>query len=211
MTSMLLASTTRRGLADKLLDRRVEAVVFGSQVFAASDHGPRLIWQREATVAEERALDLAAQLTVEQLADAGLHAEIVGSGLSRRKVDVIPLPEWGDPSRARIDELLDAVRARLAASGVGDPVPALDLSMAAARTADLPNPRGTSDVRHLEIGLTNKSHSVRWALDDLAERGIGAGLVLVAGDEFGPIGGVTGSDAPMLVPEILRAVAISVG
>src|SRR5664279_5734073 len=245
MTSMLLASTTRRGLADQLLDRRFEAVVFdwdgtavpnrqadatevrqlfadlsaagldlfvvtgtdvgdvdgqlglrppgpgrllyavdrGSQVFAATDHGPRLIWQREATVAEERALDLAAQLTVEQLADAGLHAEIVGSGLNRRKVDVIPLPEWGDPSRARIDELLDTVRARLAASAVGDPVAALDLSMA----------------------------SGRWALDDLAERGIGAGLVLVAGDEFGPIGGVTGSDAPMLVPEILRAVAISVG
>src|SRR5664280_171984 len=273
MTSMLLASTTRRGLADQLLDRRFEAVVFdwdgtavpnrqadatevrqlfadlsaagldlfvvtgtdvgdvdgqlglrppgpgrllyavdrGSQVFAATDHGPRLIWQREATVAEERALDLAAQLTVEQLSDAGLHAEIVGSGLNRRKVDVIPLPEWGDPSRARIDELLDAVRARLAASAVGDPVAALDLSMAAARTAGLPDPRGTGDVKHLEIGLTNKSHSVRWALDDLAERGIGAGLVLVAGDEFGPIGGVTGSDAPMLVPEILRAVAISVG
>ncbi len=273
MTSMLLASTTRRGLASQLLDRRFEAVVFdwdgtavpnrqadatevrqlfadlsaagldlfvvtgtdvgdvdgqlglrppgpgrllyavdrGSQVFAATDHGLRLIWQREATVAEERALDLAAQLTVEQLADAGLHAEIVGSGLNRRKVDVIPLPEWGDPSRARIDELLDAVRARLAASAVGDPVAALDLSMAAARTAGLPDPRGTGDVKHLEIGLTNKSHSVRWALDDLAERGIGAGLVLVAGDEFGPIGGVTGSDAPMLVPEILRAVAISVG
>src|SRR5450756_2086722 len=118
--------------------RLLYAVDRGSRGFAATDHGPRLIWQREATAAEERALDLAAQLTVEQLADAGLHAEIVGSGLNRRKVDVIPLPEWGDPSRARIDELLDAVRARLAASAVGDPVAPLDVSLAAARTAGLP-------------------------------------------------------------------------
>jgi len=34
--------------------------------------------------------------------------------------------------------------------------------------------------------------------------------VLVAGDEFGPLGGVSGSDSFLLVPEAARATAVSV-
>ena len=32
--------------------------------------------------------------------------------LNRRKIDLIPLPEWADPPKAQIDELLAAVEAR---------------------------------------------------------------------------------------------------
>ena len=35
--------------------------------------------------------------------------------------------------------------------------------------------------------------------------------MLVAGDEFGPLGGLPGSDSFLLVPEAERAVAVSVG
>ncbi len=69
----------------------------------------------------------------------------------------------------------------------------------------------TSDAKHVEIGLTDKSDSARWIFADLWRRGIGPGRVLIAGDEFGPLGGLTGSDSFLLVPEAVRATAVSVG
>ena len=40
-------------------------------------------------------------------------------------------------------------------------------------------------AKHVEIGLTDKSDSSRWAFGELAARGIGASLVLVAGEVVG--------------------------
>jgi trehalose/maltose hydrolase-like predicted phosphorylase len=60
-------------------------------------------------------------------------------------------------------------------------------------------------------GLTDKSDSARWAAAWLAQRGVTGSLVLVAGDEFGPVGGVAGSDSLMLVAELRRALVVSVG
>ena len=69
----------------------------------------------------------------------------------------------------------------------------------------------TSDAKHVEIGLTDKSDSARWILADLWRRGIAPSQVLIAGDEFGPLGGLTGSDSYLLVPEAIRATVVSVG
>ena len=44
-------------------------------------------------------------------------AEIVSQRLNRRKIDLIPEPEWADPPKARIGELLAAVEARSAKRG----------------------------------------------------------------------------------------------
>ena len=60
-------------------------------------------------------------------------------------------------------------------------------------------------------GLTDRSHSMRDILSFLAMRGVGAGLVLVAGGEFGSRGGIAGSDSLLLVPEAARVIAVSVG
>ena len=78
-------------------------------------------------------------------------------------------------------------------------------------TAGVADPRVTSDAKHVEIGLTDKADSAHWAFAELARRGVGPGLVLIAGDEFGPLGGLPGSDSFLLVPEASRATAISVG
>jgi hypothetical protein len=78
-------------------------------------------------------------------------------------------------------------------------------------SAGLSDPRVTSDVKHVEIGLTDKSDSARFAAAWLAERGITGALVLVCGDEFGSIGGVPGSDSLMMVDELSRAPVVSVG
>ena len=52
---------------------------------------------------------------------------------------------------------------------------------------------------------------MRGILPVLARRGVGPGLLLVVGTQFGGCGGEAGPDALLLVPEAARAVAVSVG
>jgi trehalose/maltose hydrolase-like predicted phosphorylase len=183
----------------------------GSEVFVADEEGVHLVSRRQATAKEEAALDAAAAATVEELAGRGLRAEIVSQRLNRRKIDLIPEPEWADPPKARISELLAATEERLYRAGVNGLAAAVELAEEASVKAGLPDPRVTSDAKFVEIGLTDKSGSARWLFGELASRGIGAGLVLVAGDEFGPLGGLPGSDSLLLVEEAARATAVSVG
>jgi trehalose/maltose hydrolase-like predicted phosphorylase len=183
----------------------------GSEVFRVGEHGPERIFARVATKAEDGALDRAADLTVERLAAKGLHAEIVSQRLNRRKIDLIPEPEWADPPKARIAELLEAIEARLAANGIGSLAEAAELAREAAVEAGLADARVTSDAKHVEIGLTDKADSGRWIARFLREQGVGAGLVLVAGDEFGALGGLPGSDSLVLGPETARSTVVSVG
>jgi trehalose/maltose hydrolase-like predicted phosphorylase len=183
----------------------------GSEVFQADDAGLRLIHRWEASLEEEAALDAAASATVDALAQRGVDAAVISQRLNRRKVDLIPLPEWADPPKARIAELLAAVEERLHRAGIAGLGGAVETSLAAARDAGLPDPRVTSDAKHVEIGLTDKADSARWAFAELVRAGIGPRLVLVAGDEFGPLGGLIGSDAFLLVPEATGATVLSVG
>jgi len=183
----------------------------GSEVFRADPGGLELVRRREATREEDPALDAAAEATVRMLADRGLATEVVSQRLNRRKIDLIPEPAWCDPPKARISELLVAVEERLRDVGVNGLSEAVELSEQAAREAGLSDARVTSDAKHVEIGLTDKADSARWLFGELARTGTGAGLVLVAGDEFGTLGGLTGSDSLLLVHEAARATAVSVG
>jgi len=58
---------------------------------------------------------------------------------------------------------------------------------------------------------TDKSDSSRWFMRELWRRGIAPGQVLIAGDEFGTLGGSAGSDTKLLVGRACRATAMSVG
>jgi hypothetical protein len=183
----------------------------GSEVFSVGRDGPVPIHRRVATAEEDEALTAAADATVERLAERGLRAEIISDRLNRRKIDLIPDPEWADPPKARIDELLTAVESRLSAAGLDGLTDVAALAEAAARDAGLGDPRVTSDVKHVEIGLTDKSDSAHWLFERLARLGVGPHAVLLGGDEFGAIGGLPGSDSLMLVPEAEWATAFSVG
>jgi hypothetical protein len=183
----------------------------GSEVFLADERGLSLCFRREATPTEDAALDAAAALTVEALARRGLDTEIVSQRLNRRKIDLIPEPEWRDPPKARIAELLTAVQARLRAAGVRGLDEAVEVAAGAAVEAGLADPRVSSDAKHVEIGLTDKSDAARWLCAELRRRGIEPADVLVAGDEFGPLGDVPGSDSLLLVPELAAATCVSVG
>jgi trehalose/maltose hydrolase-like predicted phosphorylase len=183
----------------------------GSETFVADQDGVRLVDRREASPEEDAALDAAAEATVEALARKGLRAAIVSQRLNRRKIDLIPEPEWDDPPKACIGELLVAVEERLRGAGLTGTREAVELAECEARAAGLSEPRVTSDAKHVEIGLTDKADSARWLLAELWQRGTAPGLVLVTGDEFGQLGGLPGSDALLLVPEAARCTAVSVG
>jgi trehalose/maltose hydrolase-like predicted phosphorylase len=62
----------------------------------------------------------------------------------------------------------------------------------------------------LEIAVTDKSGAARCVFSELWRHGIGPGLVLIVGDDFGPLAGLAGSDS-LLVAEAARATAVSVG
>lgn len=183
----------------------------GSEVFEITTGGLVLLHRRIANGDEDLALDRAAQATVSQLADRGLDARVVSKGLNRRTVDLVPAREWADPGTSEMDRLAEAVAGRLTAAGIGDLAEVVALSAEASRRAGLADPRVTSDVKHVEIGLTDQGDSARFAADWLAAEGITGRLVLIAGDAFGPVGGAAGSDSLMMVAPLGRAVVVSVG
>jgi trehalose/maltose hydrolase-like predicted phosphorylase len=183
----------------------------GSEVFRVGRRGPELVWRRQARPDEEGALDRAAAATVQRLGRDALPTRVVSQRLNRRKIDLIPDdPRWADPPKARIGDLLEAVEKRLRDHGLDLPS-VVAIAEEEARAAGVVTPRVTSDAKHVEIGLTDKSQAATWADRHLAELGIGPGLVLVGGDELGNLGGLPGSDALLVPAGWERATVVSVG
>lgn len=187
----------------------------GSEVYGFDRRGrPRILWRREASPTEDDLLTRAANSVRDTLADrTGLEIGVVYDRLNRRKIDLIPLPAWRDPPKSEIGELIVAVETRLRDAGLeGGIRDAFSLAEETVRRLGLVDARITSDVKHIEIGLTDKSDSVRWLLSNVAApRGLEIARILIAGDEFGPIAGFPGSDAKLIVPEAEGAVYLSVG
>jgi trehalose/maltose hydrolase-like predicted phosphorylase len=183
----------------------------GSEVYAYDTAGElERLWLRTATAAEEAALDRIADNVRDRLAaDNGIEVGIVRDRLNRRKIDLIP--EWADPPKERIGELLEAVNERLAGvpGGVGA---VIALTQRLSREEGLPDSRITTDVKHIEVGLTDKSDSIAYLVRRLAPtRAILPEEILIAGDEFGPIAGFEGSDYRMVTRLAAGAAIVSVG
>jgi trehalose/maltose hydrolase-like predicted phosphorylase len=183
----------------------------GSEVFRAGTDGVELLERRTASAAQEAALDRAAELAVQRLGARGLEARVVSQRLNRRKIDLIPTEEWVDPPKARIAELLAAVQARLREHGLGGLRAAVELGQDAAAEAGLADARVTSDAKHIELGLTDKSDSARWYFAHLWQRGVAPEQVLLVGDELGALGGLPGSDSLLLIDAAAGATVASVG
>jgi trehalose/maltose hydrolase-like predicted phosphorylase/hydroxymethylpyrimidine pyrophosphatase-like HAD family hydrolase len=185
----------------------------GSEVYAYDADGAlERLWLRTATAAEEAALDRVANGVRDHLcAEDGLEIGIVRDRLNRRKIDLIPTPEWADPPKSQIGELLAAVNERLAAvpGGIGA---VIALTQRLSKEAGLPDARITTDVKHIEVGLTDKSDSIAYLIRRLAPlRAIEPREILIAGDEFGPIAGFEGSDYRMVTRLAAGATIVSVG
>jgi trehalose/maltose hydrolase-like predicted phosphorylase len=182
----------------------------GSELFEVTASGPTLLRSVPETPRVADLLDAAAAQLAVVLAERGLPVSIVSSRLNRRKLDLIPDDDaWRDPPKAKVAALVAAVTARLRARGIGSISEVVDLAYDVAAAGGLQDARISSDAKHVEIGVTDKADSMRAILEEWAGLGVGPGLVLVAGDEFGPLGGVSGSDARMLVAP--RMTVVSVG
>jgi hypothetical protein len=168
---------------------------------------------REASAEENGKMDrVSVELEREFKARYGLEVAIIYDRFNRRKLDIIPLPEWADPPKARIGELLVAVQQRLDEHGVAGGIQTLIDRLDEKCCEEGIELRITTDVKHLEYGLSDKADSVEWIINELA-RGLGVPNedVLFLGDEFGPIGGFDGSDFKMVSPVARGAVYVSVG
>lgn len=185
----------------------------GSEVFSYAPDGTRESRHlRRASDAENRALTTGAEALQRTLQERGLDTQITYDRLNRRKVDLIPLPERSAPPKAIITQLIAATNARLAGAGYDGIGEVIRLAASLAKTAGVEDPRITSDGKYMELGLTDKSDSVRWLLANVAKpNSIAADEILIAGDEFGSIGGITGSDERMALPELPSAPVVSVG
>jgi trehalose/maltose hydrolase-like predicted phosphorylase len=185
----------------------------GSEVYGFDDAGEVVRrWLRVSTPEEEAALTAVAEQVRDRLTTTtGLDIQIVYDRLNRRKIDLIPLPEWADPPKARIGQLLVAVEERLHRAGLAGGIrEAIGLAEELALEHGL-HARITSDVKHIEIGLTDKGDSLAWIKRELlAPEGIAMSDVLIVGDEFGAIAGFAGSD-DRLRQDVDGAVVVSVG
>ena len=186
----------------------------GSEVYGFDARGqPVQLWGSVATPEEDRLLTAAAEVARDRLvARTNLEVEVIYDRLNRRKIDLIPIEEWRDPPKAAIGPLLAAVEARLRGAGLTGLDDVLRLVEAAAREVGLAQARVTSDVKHVEIGLTDKRDAIAWLLRQLADpQQIAREDILVVGDEFGPVVGLPGSDSLMLAPGLSGATFVSVG
>ncbi|MHB9092379.1 MAG: glycosyl hydrolase family 65 protein, partial [Chloroflexota bacterium] len=186
----------------------------GSEVYGFTDDSrPILLWHRAATPEEDRKLtDIADAVRDDIHTRTGLDVAVIYDRLNRRKIDVIPVPEWADPPKSEIGELLDAVERRLRGGGLpGGLREVFRLTREVAHQKGLPEARITSDVKHVEVGLTDKEDSIAWLMRELAAKaGIATEDILIGGDEFGPIAGFEGSDYKTFTPLARGAVYVSV-
>lgn len=187
----------------------------GSEVYGFDEAcAPTLLARRTATEEEDRALTAIADAVRDCVVSrTGLEVHVVYDRLNRRMVDLIPVEQWKAPLASARGELLAAVDGRLHAAGLlGGVREVVDFARRIAPSKGLPDARVASDVKHVEVGLTDKGDSVTWILEELAKpRHIAPEEILVVGDEFGPIAGFPGSDSRMLVRGSAGATVVSVG
>lgn len=186
----------------------------GSEAFGFDHRGaPELLFQRRATAEEDRALDATVDMAKERYEQlTGLDFGVVRDRMNRRKIDLVPAII--DPPKNAISELLAATEARLRGAGLrGGLHEAVQIAVECARAVGLEDARVTSDVKHVEVGLTDKADAMRVVVAQFAAPlAIAASDILVLGDELGPFAGVGGSDQRMLdLPELEGAVVVSVG
>jgi len=185
----------------------------GSEVFGYDARGELYqLYLREATDEENELLDRVAEAVKREVeSSSSVNIEIVYDRLNRRKIDLIP--EWPDPPKSQIGKLLKQTERRLREGGYEDGIRGVfQAAQRYSQELGLFDARITSDVKHVEVGLTDKSDSIRWMLREVAQRrNIPFRDIVVLGDEFGPIAGFEGSDFRMVVPEAGGVTYLSVG
>ena len=196
-------ATQLRGLRPDLKPNVTICCNRGSEVFRLSSNGAVLLHRRTIADREQQALLAIGASLVRPLTEAGHYVPIIADRLNRIKVDL--LPEWTDPPKPQIETVVSLANSRYRDFDGLEGLLHKTLQLVAEVAPDL---RVTSDAKHIEIGITDKSHSMAWILADVSEHGGTAADMIIVGDEFGTLGGIEGSDAKTAIP---GAVVYSVG
>lgn len=186
----------------------------GSEVYTFDELGnEKLLFRRLSTLEEDSALDRAIDGLKNYLGNLGLEATIVRDRLNRRKLDLIPIEPWKNPKKDQFHELLNAEQYRLKQSKMLDSFPTLmKLANDISENSGLRRPKLTFDIKHIEIGLTDKADSIWWVYEHIVQtRNILPNQTVVLGDEFGQIGDLEGSSSLMRISALKEATYISVG
>lgn len=174
----------------------------GSEVYGFDKNSqPEVLYSYNATETENFLLNKVAESVKNNIQSASsLDVNIVYNRMNRRKIDIYT--DWADPPKSEIDILLLRVEQKLKDCGyTGTLKDIFELAVKYSSDFGLKDARITSDVKHIEVGLTDKSDSMKWILDNVANKyKISDDRILVLGDEFGSIGGFNGSDYLMYLP-----------
>ena len=185
----------------------------GSEIYSFSPAGdPFPLFRRLATVDENHALDRSVSRFLDLLRAHGLEAHVIWGRMNRRKIDLIPVDPWKNPKKEDAPALLRAVQDRLGRANFHSLAELSEAAIQIAKEDGLKDPKVTSDIKHIEIGLTDKGDSIRWLRDHLlVPNEIAAEDVVIVGDEFGGVGELKGSDSMMRVEGMETATYTSVG
>lgn len=186
----------------------------GSEVYTFNENSePVQVYLLKATEKENELLDKIAEKTkldIEKISD-NININIIYNRLNRRKLDLIP--EWENPLKSEIDKLIVATNQKLKNKGFHEGIKgAFDLMKKNSQVLGLKNAKITSDVKHIEVGLSDKSDSVRWIMQYIAApNSVSDQDILVLGDEFGTVAGFDGSDYKMVMNNHKDLTYFSVG
>jgi len=185
----------------------------GSEVFGFDENSqPVILYRLNINEETNKLLDKIAEKTKNDIeSKANVELNIIYDRLNRRKLDLIP--EWENPLKSEIDKLIIETEKKLLKSGFKEGIKgAYDLMGNNAKILGLNDARITSDVKHIEIGVSDKSDSIKWILKNLAAtKKINDKEILIIGDEFGKIAGFDGSDYKMVMQNHKNITYFSVG
>ncbi|MBM2810295.1 MAG: Maltose phosphorylase [Chloroflexi bacterium] len=186
----------------------------GSEVWEVNARGNHsLRWRRLATETERTALTNAAEALRADLAGrGGLDVRVLDDHPNRRRIDLLPRWRRHDLDNSTTGSMQEEVEDCLRQGGFLGGLPEVAaLAQRLAVEQGLRGARVSSDVKHIEIGLSDKRDSAAWVRRWLLDaRDIPTAEVLVVGAEFGPIAGLVGSD-DHLRPSLPNAAFVSVG
>ncbi|HBG48561.1 MAG TPA: hypothetical protein DDW90_03455 [Cyanobacteria bacterium UBA9971] len=185
----------------------------GSEVFGFDENSRSvLLFRLNIDEDKNKLLDKIVEKTKKDIeSKAAIRLEIIYDRLNRRKLDLIP--EWENPLKLEIGKLIIETEKKLTNAGFKEGIKgAFDLMEKNASLLGLNNARITSDVKHLEVGVSDKSDSIKWILENIAApKNIQDKEILIIGDEFGTIAGFDGSDYKMVVKNHNDIMYFSVG
>jgi trehalose/maltose hydrolase-like predicted phosphorylase len=196
------------------LDRRFEAIIFHWDGSAGPDRVADAIRLRrliEGSCAAGIEVAIISGATLETV-DEQLRARPAGPGRLMLALhdhsEAFRIDQAG-PQMMQRRVITAEVEGRLAAAGVDGTDAAVMQIARAAADAGVSDPQVTSTSKHVEIGLADKSDSLRWVMRELWLSGIGPSQILVAGEEFGPLGTRDASDVELVnEPHGVTAVSI---